>query len=103
MEIQVGEYVRTNNGQIFKVLEVEKGSVKIKSDYREWIGICCIKKHSFDITDLIEIGDYINGDRVFKITRACIYLKGKAPQHKSYESIKSIVTKEMFESIKYEV
>lgn len=37
------EYVRTDDGHIFKVLDIEKGSIKIKSDYREWIGICCIK------------------------------------------------------------
>lgn len=53
-DISVGEYVRTDNGEIFKVIDVEKGSIKIKSQYKEWIGICCIKKHSKQLKDLIE-------------------------------------------------
>ena len=30
-EIEVGEYVRTDNGEIHKVIDIEKGSIKIKS------------------------------------------------------------------------
>ena len=111
-EIRINEYVRTDNGQIFKVLEVEKGSVKIKSDYREWIGICCILKHSFNIIDLIEEGDYVNGNKIncFKIFNN---ISGEQCLNINYiytnsliipvKDIKSIVTKEQFESIKYEV
>lgn len=53
-EIEVGEWIRTDNGEIFKVIDVEKGSIKIKSDYKEWIGICCIKNHSKNKIDLVE-------------------------------------------------
>lgn len=63
-DISVGDYVRTDSGEIFKVIDVEKGSIKIKSQYKEWIGICCIKKHSKQLIDLIEVGDYVNGHRV---------------------------------------
>lgn len=59
--IEVNEYVRTDNGEIHKVLDTEKGSIKIKSQYKEWIGLCCIKKHSKQLIDLIEVGDYVNG------------------------------------------
>ena len=45
-KIEIGEYVRTDNGKIHKVIDVEKGSIKIKSQYKEWIGLCCIVKHS---------------------------------------------------------
>lgn len=58
-KIEVGEYVRTDNGEIHKVLDTEKGSIKIKSQYKEWIGLCCIKKHSKQLIDLIEVGDVI--------------------------------------------
>lgn len=58
-KIEVEEYVRTDNGEIHKVLDTEKGSVKIKSQYKEWIGLCCIKKHSKQLIDLIEVGDVI--------------------------------------------
>lgn len=58
-KIEVGEYVRTDNGEIHKVLDTEKGSIKIKSQYKEWIGLCCIKKQSKQLIDLIEVGDVI--------------------------------------------
>lgn len=123
------EYVRTDNGQIFKVLEVEKGSVKIKSDYREWIGICCIQKHSFNIIDLIEPGDLVevfeeeNIDENGTTEDTCVY-EVTATQVKDFygnktneigitgdegvelipfANVRSVVTKEQFESIKYEV
>ena len=64
MEIEVGEYVRTNTGKIDKVInnnyympqyiECEKDIV-----YKE-----NISKHSKNIIDLIDIGDYVNGNEV---------------------------------------
>lgn len=58
-EIKIGEYVRTDKGEIFKVLEIEKGSIRIKSNYREWIGICRIVNHSKNIIDLIQAEDLV--------------------------------------------
>jgi hypothetical protein len=66
-KIEVGEYMRTDNGEIHKVLDTEKGSIKIKSQYKEWIGLCCIKKHSKQLIDLIEVGDIVNGMEVLDI------------------------------------
>lgn len=66
-KIEVGEYVRTDNGEIHKVLDTEKGSIKIKSQYKEWIGLCCIKKQSKQLIDLIEIGDFVNGSKVLAV------------------------------------
>lgn len=63
-KIEVGEYVRTQNGEIHKVIDIEKGSIKIKSQYMEWIGLCCIAKHSKQLIDLIEAGDFVNGREV---------------------------------------
>ena len=111
MEIQVGEYIRTDNGMIFKVLEVEKGSVKIKSDYREWIGICCIVKHSFNIIDLIEENDYVNGKRVVYVAsienkndeeELCVFVE-ETQDCIEAQNIKSIVTKEVMKSVEYRV
>lgn len=64
-EIEVGEYVRTDNGEIHKVIDIEKGSIKIKSQYKEWIGLCCIANHSKQLIDLIEVGDFVNEHRIF--------------------------------------
>ena len=57
-EIEVGDYVRTDNGEMHKVIDIEKGSIKIKSLYKEWIGLCCIVKHSKNLIDLIEVRRY---------------------------------------------
>lgn len=58
-KIEVGEYVRTDNGEIHKVIDIEKGSIKIKSQYKEWIGLCCIANHSKQPIDLIEVKDLV--------------------------------------------
>lgn len=58
-EIEVGEYVRTDNGEMHKVIDIEKGSIKIKSQYNEWIGLCCIANHSKQPIDLIEDKDIV--------------------------------------------
>lgn len=58
-DIEVNEYVRTDNGEIHKVIDIEKGSIKIKSQYKEWIGLCCIVNHSKQPIDLIEDKDIV--------------------------------------------
>ena len=103
-DISVGDYVRTDSGEIFKVIDVEKGSVKIKSNYKEWIGICCIKKHSKQLIDLIESGDYVNGYKVINVFDNSILIDNFAMGKLIYSyEIKSIVTKECFQSVSYEV
>ena len=113
-KIEVREYVRTDNGKIYKVLDTEKGSIKIKSQYKEWISICCIKKHSKQLIDLIEVGDYVNGNKVFatdnrindngeKVILTENYDEWTDNGVTSNKDIKSIVTKECFQSISYEV
>lgn len=64
-----------------------------------------VLKSSSNIIDLIETGDYVNGCRVTEI-------KNGKPYHEDYndpyfsfyfDDIKSIVTKELFEAMEYEV
>lgn len=72
MEIEVGEYVRTKEGKIAKVLEFKKSEEEILNPYELHLdcsdfGICYTKeeiesiKHSKNIIDLIEVGDILNG------------------------------------------
>lgn len=72
-EIEVGEYVRTNNDYIRKIVtERFNGYVVDVSYYNEIIddttlgiiGKEDIKKHSKQLIDLIEVGDYVNGREV---------------------------------------
>ena len=114
--IEIGEYVRTNDGKfgLFNRYSSRKEDSIFKSPFNCFIKMqkrktdlqCCreyIKSHSKNIIDLIEVGDYVNGEKVYKITEALIYLRGKAPCHKSISDIKSIVTKEQFKQVQYEV
>lgn len=113
-DIQVGEYVRTKKGSIGKFKfngadDTDNIIVYFKNQY----GTTCVDEseivnHSFNIIDLIEQGDYVNGELIDFIS---ISIEGnKRPLIRDniyffdkYIDIKSIVTREMFESIKYEV
>lgn len=75
MEIEVGEYVRTKDGYIRKIYKIEQCEICNENLY---INIETIKtihftnsyhikdiaKHSKNIIDLIETGDYVNGHKV---------------------------------------
>ena len=96
MKLEVGMYARTINGKIWIII-----SQKAISGHRK-----DIIKASHNIMDLIEAGDYVNG---LLVTRICednetkekyINLYGSVSEWEQ-EDIKSIVTKEQFESIKY--
>lgn len=72
-----------------------------------------IKEVSENIIDLIEVGDYVNGLRINSITEADknndvrlvwhINTWGDDDISFSNEEIKSILTKEQFDSVRYEV
>ena len=94
-EIKAGEYIRTKDGCIFKATEY-------------WLGECYsdrvnIKKHSPNIINLIEEGDYVNGKLIHKVdireNSAYIYY-GNGKTFCDYQ-IKDIVTKEQFNQMKY--
>ena len=109
-KIKVGEYVRTDNGEIHKVIDIEKGSIKIKSQYKEWIGLCCIVKHSQNLIDLIEKDDYVNGYKVIKLkdgfadgTMEIVLSNNTIIYRHHSEDIKTILTKEQMEANQYVV
>ena len=92
--------MRTDNGEIHKVIDIEKGSIKIKSQYKEWIGLCCIAKHSKQLIDLIEEGDYVNGEL---ITDKWDTRVSSIRSNFSEEDIKTILTKESYMANCYKV
>lgn len=78
-KIEVNEYIRTDRGEIAKVTSVAKetlGEILGANEYRS-IGFCNtepyvygnIVKHSKQLIDLIETGDFVNGYRVLDITK----------------------------------
>lgn len=100
MKLEVGMYVRTKNGVIAKIKDI--GNF-IFTDKREF-GKHYITKASYNLIDLIEVGDYVNGSLVSDTTGE--YLRIDSESHnKHYFSkyIKSIVTKEQFSQMEYRI
>lgn len=115
-EIEVGDYVRTEEGEIHKV-------IKIIEDDGDWDYYCCgnnvgyfamdIANHSKHLIDLIEVGDFVNGYRVISVdydvtndTTECIELDLNSNYQYNFISIRqiqTILTKEQFEANCYEV
>ena len=63
MNIEVGDYVRSRNGSIGKVTKIEDD--KYLYENKELITfIGNVVKHSKNIIDLIEVGDFVNGNIV---------------------------------------
>ena len=67
-----------------------------------------IEKHSPNIIDLIEVGDYVNGVEVIHFQDDIFHSYYELANHflisrKKPEDIKSIVTKEAFKSVSFEV
>ena len=106
MKLEVGMYARTINGKIWIII-----SQKAISGHRK-----DIIKASHNIIDLIEVGDYVNGSKVIDISiigkdkEKWVWVEQMEDTDNKYgddyvgynnEQIKSIVTKEQFESIKY--
>lgn len=117
MEIEVGDWIRSKDGFIGKVQKISYDNME-KSNYY----ICekdnvmasnyleNIAKHSKNIIDLIEVGDYVNGKEVIMdLQKSKEWYKSKDDfiTCKDYtfeeKEIKEVVTKEQFKSISYKV
>ena len=110
MEIEVGEYVRTKRGEIFKVAEVvptlgkEIAIVKKENGYPRRIDLKK-EKHSKIISEVVEVGDYVNGKLIHKIDKGenyCYLYYGNCKTFVDYQ-IKTILTKELYQSNCYTV
>lgn len=120
IDIHVGEYVRTTQGYIAKVERIddtfiwfdgviwfdyeECWELRIKSELGLDDQLNEIIKHSFNLIDLIEVGDYVNGelvDETLNSTLGIVLTDEFIPIDKA--KIKSVVTKEQFKSMEYKV
>ena len=93
MKLKVGMYVRTINGKIWIIT-----SQKAISGHRK-----DIIKASYNIIDLIEVGDYVNGWKVLYWTDGTKIIDDGYTTDLNKVDIKSIVTKEQFEQMSYKV
>lgn len=119
--IEVGEYVRFKDGSISRVTECRYAEeykkqfdpnnrlMRYEKD-KYWLDnkMGCktdinIKKHSKNIIDLIEVGDYVNGEYVSEITKNYITVGKITYGIKDLKGIETILTKELFEANCYKV
>ena len=108
MKLEVGMYVRTEKG-IGKVTECRKHDkwgyiIKILGQYSCFTHssnkeLSDVIKASYNIIDLIEVGDYVNG---YEVTSKDQFLGfGNHDWYMTNDEIKSIVTKEQFSAMEY--
>lgn len=110
--LKPNDYFRTFDGQIFKSMNVSpiKGNkiYYLNGDYT-WVDVSAVANFSDNLIGLIEVGDYVNGD---KVTEEMIKMRDKQgvfglpDKHRVFIDeikVKNIVTKEQFASVKYEV
>ena len=109
-ELRENMYIRTKNGIIDKILKLNKSYVKGVSQKDELYAydIDNIVKASYNIIDILEVGDYVNGSPIFSFKtdekdRIWIYTESNYKCGYLENEIKSIVTHEQFENIKYEI
>lgn len=122
MELKEGMYIRSKdkrgNQFVRRIVELPNvpvyGSIVVDKDIHnvKWVSKKNVLKASNSIIDLVEVGDYVNGEMVTFISsnpqknqngKPRIILNETHSLFGKYEDIKSIVTKEQFENMKYEV
>ena len=114
MKLEIGQFARLKSGYsdelgIGKIDFVANCGVATIDFKNKKLGVFTedIIKSSYNIIDLIETGDYVNGMKVIDIVENDIYISDYYAE--SYigivkvKEIKSIVTKEQFEQMVYKV
>lgn len=127
MKLEIGKFIRTPYG-IRKIVNITKddgyGKPKVrvieldrhlntpyKFDYIFYTDENVIKKckTSYNIIDILEVGDYVNGYPIYEIveyeddTRAIVISDDNKSIMWKKQDIKSIVTKEQFKNMEYRI
>lgn len=117
MEIEVGEYIRTESGIIEKIKTFDEQTNIFKDEkgkLQKWLGETVfgepyceeIVKHSKNIIDLIQEYDFVNEEEVDKIKideNGEKYIKTVFNNIFRNKDIKSILTKELFNQNSYKI
>lgn len=119
MKLEVGMYVRTNKIGIKKIYEIDNNKTKYKYLYKLKnqdddgcidLGALSddniIKEPSFDIIELIEAGDYVNGHEVKSKQSGVKRIDIGEDENYVWlyeKDIKSVITREQMERMTYKV
>lgn len=115
--MNVGDYCRTEDGFIARLIDKDTwykfDGIIAEDEYTydylsEKVAKKLIIKSSPNIIDLIEVGDYVNGGKVYEKEKEYIVINsdfGKLFVFMNVykKNIKSIVTKEQFKNMEYKV
>lgn len=119
-KIEVGEYVRTKDGRIAQIKSIDYEAEIYRFDRIIYINDFSMKedvlynnemfkklivKHSKQLIDLVEVGDFVNGKLIHKIDKGsnyCYLYYGNCKTYVDYQ-IKTILTKEQFKANCYKV
>ena len=113
--MKVGDYIRTNKGNIAKIVKITDLTIicdyiiypsnygfnkQLRKENLKRLGV----KSGSNIIDLIEVGDYVNGEKVINIIKEHKYLEVSDEEIVIDEKdIKSIVTHEQFSQMEYRI
>lgn len=118
MKLEVEMYVRTNDGYINKIKKVNQFNVLI--DGRDLFGEELnipnneITKASYNIIDILEVGDYVNGQKIYYDEELdFLYVQSFDGDGEFYQesitkqsfidNIKTVITHEQMEQMAYKV
>jgi hypothetical protein len=116
MKLEIGQFVRTKDGIIAKVDYIDDNTIFFDKDLYRTYGDSInflekdnlekIVKASYNIIDILEVGDYVNGVEVINIDDEWITTSDiQVPILKSIANgmIKSVITHEQMEQMAYKV
>lgn len=105
MKLEVGQFARLKSGYIVKVLNVKEDWIETDTKFITRTFPKDFVKASYNIIDVLEVGDYVNGLRVHGITEFGleVYMFGDCKETLHENEIKSIVTHEQMEQMAYKV
>ena len=116
MKLEVGQFARLKSGYICKIININdfrEPSMKygVEDNYLNdimFIGDDDVVKASYNIIDILEVGDYVNGNpgciiKEDEHNRKWIYTDSNYKYGYLEEDIKSILTHEQMEQMAYKV
>lgn len=107
--IKKDDYAKLNTGQIVKVIGIRENNLNKKAIYynvynEDWFDAMAVENFSDNLIDLIEVGDYVNLERILDITDD--YIRTTETIHNKFwlaKNIYSILTHQQFEANCYKV
>lgn len=118
-DLKVGQYVRfkdkRNITYIRNIREIPQDNryasiyLDKEANYSKGLSLKNIIKASFDVIDILEVGDYVNGYPIYEIveyednTRAIVIGDDNKSIIWKKQDIEDVITKEQFKQMKYRI